>query len=390
MSIDMFLPSMPQMARDFDTSTASISLAVTLFLLAFAASQLVWGPASDRFGRRPIMFIGLSLFIAGSIVSLFAGSVAVLVASRIAQGFGGGAGPAIGRAMVIDIYPRERATRILAVITVSTALAPMLSPIAGGLLQEVWGWRSVFVVQTLWGIALLTGYGVVFGETVPGRDTAALRLSRMAQNYRTLFRAAPFTVSSLLMGLLFSGHLIFISTSSFVLVDEMGLSPSVFGLAFGSVAVGIMIGATISGRIAGRWEPGRVIAAGALIGSLSAVAMALVAQTGHSQPLLIVIPMMVTASCQGLIRPPAMSRALVPFPMMAGLASAVMGFTQMIIATAYGIGFNALVEPGPKTMTAAIAVASLMGLFLVVFSRVSGVDEAEVPRPQPEPVNPSA
>jgi DHA1 family bicyclomycin/chloramphenicol resistance-like MFS transporter len=179
------------------------------------------------------------------------------------------------------------------------------------------------------------------------------------------------------MAFLFSGHLIFISTSSFVLVDEMGLSPAVFGIAFGSVAVGIMIGAFISGRVVGRWESERVILTGALVGSTAAVSMALIAQAGHNQPLLIILPMMVSASCQGLIRPPAMARALVPFPMMAGLASAVMGFTQMIVATAYSIGFNLSVDPGPKTMTAAIAAASLMGLSLVVFSRVSGAGRVE-------------
>jgi DHA1 family bicyclomycin/chloramphenicol resistance-like MFS transporter len=382
----MFLPSMPDMAREFNTSTGSISLAVTLFLLAFAASQLVWGPASDRFGRRPVMFVGLALFVVGSLVSLSAGSVPILVASRVVQGFGGGVGPAIGRAMVIDIYPRERATRILAVITVSTALAPMLSPIVGGVLDEIWDWHAVFVVQTFWGLMLATGYWLVFGETVPARDPGALRLRRMFRNYRTLFSASPFTVSSFLMAFLFSGHLVFISTSSFVLVDQMGLSPGVFGLAFGSVAVGIMIGATLSGRLAGRWEPERVMITGAAVGATAAVSMALIAQTGHHQPLLIVIPMMITASCQGFVRPPAMSRALVPFPLMAGLASAVMGFTQISVATLYSIVFNAAVDPGPKTMTAAIAFASLMGLTLVLFSRVSGAGAVDVAAVVPERV----
>ena len=295
--------------------------------------------------------------------------MAVLLASRVVQGFGAGAGPAIGRAIVIDVYPRERAARIMAVITVSTALAPMLSPMAGGVLQDLWGWRSVFVVQTLWGAILAAGYFTIFPETVPAKDASATRPRRMIGNYRTLYGSRVFVTSSLLMGLLFSGHLVFISTSSFVLVDQMGLSASVFGFAFGSVAVGIMAGATLSGRLVGTWDMRRIIVTGTAVGAASSVAMALAAQTGHSQPLLVVLPMCLTAACQGFVRPPAMSSALVPFPMMAGLASAVMGFSQIALASTFSIVFTSLFEPGSGTMTAAIAVASLSGLGLVLATR---------------------
>jgi DHA1 family bicyclomycin/chloramphenicol resistance-like MFS transporter len=329
------------------------------------------------------MFVGLALYIVASLVSLFANSVELLVASRVVQGFGAGAGPAIGRAVVIDVYPKERAARIMAVITVSTALAPMLSPMAGGILQDLWGWRAVFVTQTIWGVALAAGYFAIFPETVPARDPTATRLTRMARNYRTLYSTRVFVTSSLLMGFLFSGHLVFISSSSFVLVDQMGLSPSVYGFAFGSIAVGIMAGATLSGRLIGSWEVRRIIVTGAIVGAASSAVMAALAQTGHSQPLLIVLPMCLTAACQGFVRPPAMSSALVPFPMMAGLASAVMGFSQIALASTYASIFTALVEPGSETMTAAIAVAGCLGLALVLLSRAGAATE---PNPAAIPI----
>ncbi|MBK7726517.1 MAG: MFS transporter [Dehalococcoidia bacterium] len=182
-SIDMFLPSMPQMADDFNTSTGVLSLAVTLFLFAFAGSQLVYGPASDRFGRRPVLIAGLGLYILGGFLALFSVSVETLLAGRIIQGLGGGAGPAIASAIIIDVYKKERALKALAAMTVVTALAPMLAPIAGGFLHDWFGWRSVFVTLVGVGCLLTAGYAAILPETNAGRDPHALRLGAMLGNY---------------------------------------------------------------------------------------------------------------------------------------------------------------------------------------------------------------
>lgn len=369
MSIDMFLPSMPQMARDFDTSTGTVSLAVTLFIFSFAASQLVYGPASDRFGRRPVLMAGLALFVAGGVFCLAANSVGVLVVGRVLQGLGGGAGPAIANAIIVDVYRRERAHGILAIMTVSIALAPMLSPIAGGFLHEAWGWRSVFVVLVAIGVLLGAAFALLIPETNAERDENALNARGMASNYAGLFRSRVYVTFALVMALLFSGQLIFISTSSFVLVDELGVSETTFGFSFGFVAFGIMLGATVSRRLAGRWPSRRVVMTAATLGFVAAVAMAGLAAGGAANLAAIVVPMFVLAGGNGLARPAATAAALTEFPRTAGLASAVLGFSQMAIASAYSVGFNALFEPTPKTMTAAIAVSATAALALLVAAR---------------------
>lgn len=361
-SIDMFLPSMPEMAEDFGTSTGRVSLAVTLFLFAFAASQLVYGPASDRWGRRPVLLTGLLLYIAGGLLALSAVSVETLIAGRILQGIGGGAGPAIASAIVIDVYPRERALKAMAAMTSVTALAPMLAPILGGFLHDVAGWRAVFVTLVGVGALLAVGYALILPETNSLRDPHALRAGRMFGNYKTLWTTPIFAAHALLMGLLFSGQLVFISSSSFVFVDDLGLSEQLFGFSFGLMALGIMIGANTSRRLVGRWSPRRIVLTAATVGGTASTTMALMALAGLEGVLFILIPMIFVGAAMGMSGPAARATALTPFPQMAGLASAVMGFSQIGMASIYSISYNGLLEPGPKTMTCAIAAASVSGL----------------------------
>ncbi|MEO8541435.1 MAG: multidrug effflux MFS transporter, partial [bacterium] len=365
-SIDMFLPSMPDMADEFHTSKGAVSLAVTLFLLAFAASQLVYGPASDRFGRRPVMFAGLGLYVVGAALCLGSQSVEMLLAGRVVQGLGGGAGPAIASAIVIDVYKKERALKALAAMTSVTALAPMLAPILGGFLHDVAGWRAVFAVLVCVGCGLTLGYAWILPETNEQRDPRALHLRGMVRNYRTLWSTPIFAAHALLLALMFSGQLVFISSSSFVLVDDLGLSPQLYGFSFGLMAAGIMVGANVSRRLVGSWSPRRIVVTACSMGGAASATMALMALSGLEGVALIVFPMIFMGAAMGMSGPAARATALTPFPQMAGLAAAVMGFSQIGIASAYSISYNGLLTPGPKTMTCSIAVASLCALAVAV------------------------
>lgn len=365
-SIDMFLPSMPQMADDFGTSTGAVSLAVTLFLFAFAGSQLVYGPASDRWGRRPVLFTGLALYVLGGLVALVASSVEMLIAGRVLQGVGGGAGPSIASAIIIDVYKRDRALKAMAAMTSVTALAPMLAPILGGFLHDVAGWRSVFVTLVAVGALLAVAFALLLPETNGQRDPNALRAGRMAGNYRVLWTTPVFAAHAVLMGLLFSGQLVFISSSSFVFVDDLGLSEQLFGLSFGLMALGIMIGANASRALVARWTPRRIVLTAATLGGFGSTVMAGMALAGLEGVPFILIPMVVVAGAMGMSGPAARATALTPFPHMAGLASAVMGFSQIGMASVYSILYNGLLEPGPVTMTCSIAAASVSALLVAV------------------------
>jgi len=366
LAVDMFLPSMPTMAEEFAANSATLQLAVTLFLLAFATSQLVYGSASDRFGRRPVLFAGLALFAAGGFVAGSAGSAEALIAGRVIQGLGGGAGPAVGRAIVMDVYGRERAARVLASITTATALAPTLAPIAGGVLHDVFGWRSVFVTLVALGVVLAAAYAVLIPETNRDPDPRALTAAGLVANYRGLLSSRVFVGYALVVALMFGGQLVFISSSAFVLIEERGLGSSAFGLSFGFVAIGIMLGAALSGRLVMRWPLERVVLAGAVTGALASATMAALAWTGVGGVWSVIVPMFVTAGGFGVARPPATAGALIPFPRMAGLASALLGFLQMLLASLYSIAFSAAFGASGVAMASGIAAAAACGLVAAI------------------------
>jgi DHA1 family bicyclomycin/chloramphenicol resistance-like MFS transporter len=377
LAIDMFLPSMPTMAEEFDVPAHTMQLAVTLFLLSFAASQLVYGSASDRYGRRPVLIVGLLLFISGGALSLFAQSAEMLILGRIVQGIGGGAGPAIGRAMVLDVFGRERAARVMAYMTIATPLAPAIAPIVGGVLQDVFNWRSVFVVLMTIGIFLLVAYRTLLPETNVRRDSGALGATQISKNYGALFTNRSFVAYALVGGLMFSGQLVFISGSSFVLIDELGLSARMFGFSFGFVAVGIMGGAWLSSRLVDRWQDTRVVLLGAVVAASASVIMAALAWSGVASPWAVLLPMFFTAGGFGVARPPAMAGALIPFQHMAGLASAMLGFVQMIFATLYNISFSTLVAVDQVALASGVAAAALAALLLLLVLRPPPATHAE-------------
>lgn len=369
LAVDMFLPSMPDMAAEFEAPTSTIQLAVTLFLLSFAASQLLYGPVSDRFGRRPALIAGMLLFIAGGALSLFAWSAEALILGRVVQGFGGGAGPAIGRAIVLDVFGRSRAARVLAYMTIATPLAPTIAPIIGGVLQELFDWRAVFVTLMAIGVVLLVAYRVVLPETNLRRDASALGVAQMGRNYAELFSSRIFLAYALTMGLMFSGQLVFISGSSFVLIDELGLSPGQFGFGFGFVAMGIMSGAWLSSRLVVRWPDSRVVLLGAIFAASSGGVMAALAWGGVASPWAVLLPMFVFAAGNGVARPPAMAGAMIPFERMAGLASAVLGFAQMVFASLYNISFSMLIELDQVALASGIAAAAGANIVLLLLLR---------------------
>ena len=372
LSIDMFLPSIPDITAEFATDSATIRLTVTGYLLVSATSALLFGPVSDRFGRRPALVAGMTLYVAGSVLAWFSVSAPMLVVARIVQGFGGGVSMAIATATVIDVHGRDRAARILAVIGVVMSLAPMVAPIVGGIYQETVGWRWVFGTLTLMGVALITVYLLWIPETNLRPDPDALRLRRAAGNYRKLFSTRVYVVPVALFALTFSGHLVFISTSALVLIDQIEISAGLFGVAFGIVSSGLMAGGAIGGALVGRLRADRILVSGiglTALGSLALLGAALLLIEPGSGILgagLIVVPMFFTLLGTAMCWPVATATALTPFREMSGLAAAVLEFSMMAVSSLYAIGFAALLAPSAVSMAGAIAVSGIGSFLLVV------------------------
>ena len=360
LSIDMFLPSLPTLAAVYETDAATAKLTITVFLFGLAAAQLVFGPLSDRFGRRRVLIAGLGLYAASGIVCAVAPTIRLLVAARLLQAFGAGSGPVVARAIVRDLYERDQAARVLAVMATVQALNPILAPVLGGYLHEAFGWRSVFVVLAGFGTLFTGAAWLVLRETNVRLDTAALQPARLVANVTTLLRSPTYLGYVLAVALMFSGQFAFISGSAFVLISGLGVSPQVYGLCFASVAGGIMAGALCSSRLGARIGGDHLIRAGTVLGATAGVVMAGLAWSGVAMVAAILVPMFFYAMGLGLVGPNAMAGAIGPFPRMAGLASAVLGVVQMTAAGLYGMAV-AHVSSGTAVPMATAIAASGMG-----------------------------
>jgi DHA1 family bicyclomycin/chloramphenicol resistance-like MFS transporter len=379
LSVDMFLPSMPTMAGEFGSRESTLQLAVTLFLVCFAGSQLFYGPASDRYGRRPLLLMGLAVFIAGSLLALSANSVWMLLAGRVLQGLGGGAGPAIGQAIVLDVYGRERAGRVIAYMAIALPLAPAVAPIIGGFLHDAFGWHSVFITLTGLGVTLAVAYRALLPETNRREAGAARGFGGLASEYRSLLSNRTFTTYALIMGLMFGGQLVFISSSSFVLIDESGLSPRAYGLSFAFVAGGIMAGAWVSSRLVRRGWTHQAVFVGVSTASVGSTVLAALIWSGVEHVASVLLPMFIVALGLGMTRAPAMASALIPFTAIAGLASATLGFSQMVIASSYNIAYSSFVEAGTAALATGVFISVLASLLVVLVLRPGRHIEAHAP-----------
>lgn len=369
LSVDMFLPSLPTMTQEFGAVPSTMQLAVLLFILAFASSQLVYGPLSDRAGRRPALFAGLTLFIVGGAVCLTARTPSMLIAGRVLQGLGGGAGPALAQAMVLDVYGRDRAARVLAYMAIALPLAPAIAPIIGGFLHDFSGWHSVFLTLISLGAVLAIMYNLLLPETNPAERRAARARTGVLSDYLTALSSTTFMAYALVMGLMFGGQLLFISTSAFVLIEELGLTASMYGFSFALVAAGIMSGAALSSRLVVRLTPRYTVLLGAGVATLAGGVMAALAWLASPSIPSVLGPMFFVGVGLGVTRPSATAAALIEFPQMAGLASGLLGFSQMLVASLLNIGYGRFFQPSALALASGVALAMLAGLITVLVLR---------------------
>lgn len=358
LSTDFYLPALPAIASGLHTDSVGVQLTLSVYLLGFGVGQLVVGPLSDRFGRRPVMLWGMLVFLLSSVVCALADSITTLVAARLVQAFGACAGPVLGRAVVRDIYGPAESARVLSHVSTATALAPLLAPLFGGWLTALWGWRATFVALTVYACVLMVAVWRLLQETNGHPDAHATRPARMWANYRTLL-ADPAYRSALLIGCgAFAALFAFISGSPFVFIEHFGMSPQQMGLAFGLNVTGFMLGTTLSARLSRRLGPVRLIRHGVWLGATCGIVLAVLALVGPHHPAAVIVPMWGVAAAIGLILPNATAMGLAGYPKMAGAAASLMGFVHMGL----GAGAGMVVGHGVQSGTAALGLTVAAGM----------------------------
>jgi DHA1 family bicyclomycin/chloramphenicol resistance-like MFS transporter len=326
--MQVLVPSLPQMGRDLGASTSVIQLTVTLYLVAVAAGQLVYGPLSDRFGRRPLLLGGLALYVVASLAAALAQGVYGVVAARILQAIGACAGVVITRAVIRDAWSREQATSVLGYVTMGMTIAPMLAPILGSLLETWFGWRATMLACLAFGIPL----ALVCWLRLPETLTAPQSLPGLASiwaAYRSLWAIASFRAYCGVVGCTTGVFFAFLGGAPYVVVQGMGYSPVTFALAFASISLAFAGGNWVAGRHGPRLGPRRLLEWGVLLSTAGALLAAVLMGLLPPHLLGFFVPIAIVAFGNGMTQPASIAGALSARPQLAGTASALVGAIQM-------------------------------------------------------------
>jgi MFS transporter, DHA1 family, multidrug resistance protein len=336
-STDMYLPSLPSLTVALDSTPAEAQLTLSVFLLGFASTQIFYGPLSDRYGRRPVLLAGLTIFALATLLCAMADSMPLLIAARFAQALGASGPIVLARAIARDLYSGRRAGQELALMASIMGIVPIAAPTLGGFFEDAFGWRSVFIVGAGLGIILAGVVALRLPETAPRGGAEPATPLGMIRIFGRFITDVRFLVYVSLVCFSYAGIFVFISVSSFILQDLYGLTPVQFGLSFGICSIGY-VGGTLTGRrITGRHGIDAAIRVGVILMALGGTAMTALALSEFAGVAALLAGTFVAFAGTGCVLPQSMAGALMPFPSSAGAASSLMGVCQMTFSALAGV-----------------------------------------------------
>jgi MFS transporter, DHA1 family, multidrug resistance protein len=329
-ALNVFVPSLPRLAEHFATDYGTAQLALTYFLLGVAAGQLVYGPLSDRYGRRPVLLAGLSLGVLGSLLCLFAPTIDWLLAGRVAQAFGACSGLVLARAIVRDLYGRDEAASALGYVTMGMALMPMVAPTIGGLIDQTYGWRTSFVaiLAFLGAVTLAAWWRGVETNASRGRELA---FGGLARGWTALLRSRAFmgyTLSMTCNTIIFFG---FLASAPYLMVTVLDRPPAEYGYWFAFSAGAYVLGNYATARWSKTIGLDRMARIGNLLGLAPAAFGLLWALSFELHPIGFFLPVMLMGFTHGFAQPNLIAGAVSVNPSLAGSASGLLGFVQMTL-----------------------------------------------------------
>lgn len=335
LATDMYSPSFPEITRDLETTAAFVGLTLTAFFIGFGAGQIGGGAISDQKGRRGPLIAGGVLAIVGSLVCAFAPTIHIFFIGRILQGMGGGAAAAVARAILVDVAHGNVLAKAMSLLQAIGGLAPMVAPVLGGVIVTYWPWRAVFWCLTAFSVLMVLTAWLWAPESLPEDMRHGGGLSKFAGGIGSVLRIRPFT--AFMMTSAFSGFSMFayVSDSSYVLQEMLGLSPMVFSLVFAGNAFLSTVFALVNIRLIGRFQPRSLIAFGLAMSALGVVLIALAVFVFHLPLILTCVGFALLMSANAFIFGNAGALALSHVKDLAGTASAVQGLVQSLaMATA--------------------------------------------------------
>lgn len=388
LAIDMYLPSFPRVASDLGVPLGLVERTLAVYFIGLAFGQLLYGPISDRLGRKTPLYLGLGVFTLASVGCALATGVEMLIAVRFCQALGGCALMVVARAVVRDLFGPRESARVFSSLILVMGVTPILAPLLGGWLAEHAGWRAIFWFQAAAGIACLGATGL-FKESHPPHRRARHGLGVIGRSYLRLLRDRQFVAATLTGGFLMMGMFAYVSGSPGVFIGQFGVRPEHFGLYFGANAAGFIAASQVNARILRRADPRRSLRAAVWVAAASGSALLVTVSLGVGGFAGVLVPIFVFVTSMGFVLPTATALALAAHGREAGNASAVLGFLQFSLSACGGMLVSAVHTGSALPMAAVIGaggLASLAASRLIGAAPVDAEEDAQEAAPRAERV----
>jgi DHA1 family bicyclomycin/chloramphenicol resistance-like MFS transporter len=366
-SLNILVPATPGLAVLFDTKVETVQLTLSLYLFGLAVSQLLLGPLSDRFGRKPVLLAGLFITAAASVAAIFSTSIGMLILFRTLQALGASSGLVIGRAIIRDLYSRDRAAAMIGLVTTVMVLAPMAAPLIGGILDTHFGWEYTFILVSVFAAMVLAWAFLALPETRPDHITGG-GLRFILGESRELFSDRRFIGYVSVCAIGTATFFAFLGGGPHVVVSIMARTSAEYGLWFIATSGGFMLGNFITSRTSQRYGVDRMIGIGLvllLIGSVLTIAT--VAAFPDGGPWTIFVPQLAISIGNGIFLPNCVAGAVSVRPRAAGTASGITGFVQMATGAVAAQGMSHIIATATTAMPLAIAMGVLSAAASIAF-----------------------
>jgi DHA1 family bicyclomycin/chloramphenicol resistance-like MFS transporter len=366
LSIDMYLPALPVIAVDLQSSAGDVQLTLSAFMIAFGAGQIFYGPAGDRFGRRPVILIGLAVYVLASIGCAFAAAAGHLIGLRFLQGLAACGGVVLARTMVRDLAEKDHAARAMSLMMACTSIAPMLAPVIGGQVMWFAGWRAIFWVLASAGVIAFVVAWFQLPETLKPEYRQPLVFTQILKRFGELLGTRTFMGYALTSSFMFAALFSYISGSPFVFIERYGISPRLYGVVFGGMVIFMTIGSLFNARFVRLLGAGRILRVAVIVPAVSGAAAMVMGWIEARYGTIGLWPFLVCLVFQiatlSLIAPNSTAMAMQRYPHMAGTASSLMGVMTFgsgaIFGAIVGQTFDGTIAP----MTTAMGIAGILCL----------------------------
>jgi DHA1 family bicyclomycin/chloramphenicol resistance-like MFS transporter len=360
-SMALFTPAMPEIVHAFGTTEAAVKMTLSLYFAGFAFAQLVCGPLSDGFGRRPVTIGFMAIYLAASVFALLAPTIEMLIAARFLQGVGAAVGVAISRALVRDLFTNERSARIMNLIGIILAVGPAFAPTLGGLTMELFGWHAIFLLMVVMGLVVVAVTVFSMRETVV-RDLSRISPSALVRSYGALLANRYFMLSSLVVAGTSGALYAQATVLPFIMMNRVGLTPSQFGIGMLAQSGMFFAGSLAVRALLSRVGAFRLVPIGLVFVGAGSLALAVALRLQEPTFVNVMGPVGLYAFGIAFVMPAMMTAAMAPFPHRAGAASSLMGFLQMGFGLLGGSAAALIGEP----VAALAAIIPLMGLLAIL------------------------